>query len=151
MSSVLPDITILLEPASGTIYAGSVLTLSCSIALPSEVSGIINDLVVTSSWTVQGGDAVMDDSRVTIEPASRATGTLSFASTVQFNTLRTSDSDKYTCTAIVTPSPSLSLSEGQVSKATAITVVSKYGGGVLIHCTSPLSVSVLLPQTHLLV
>ncbi len=67
-----------------------------------------------------------DDSRVTVESASRLSGTLTFASTVEFNTLRTSDSDTYTCTATVTPSPSLPLSEGQVSKATTITVVSKY-------------------------
>ncbi len=123
MSSVLPDVTILLQPASGTTYAGSVLTLSCIIVLPSE---IIDDLTVTSSWTVQGGGEVMDDSRVTVQPATRVSGTLVFLSTVQFNTLRTFDSDTYTCTIIVTPSPSLSLSEGQVSKATTITVVSKY-------------------------
>ncbi len=126
MSSVLPAVTLLLEPASGSIYAGSVLTLTCSIVLPSEVSGIINDLTVTSSWTEQSGGRVVDDSRVTVQPASRVSGTLVFLSSVQFNTLRTSDSDTYTCTAIVTPSASLSLSEGQVSKATTITVVSKY-------------------------
>ncbi len=96
----------------------------------------------------------MGNSRVTIQPATRVSGTLMLVSTVQFNTLRTSDSDTYTCTAIVTYSGSLYLSEGQVYQGKTITVVSKYlpmhGGGVLIHCTSPLSVSVLLPQTHLL-
>ncbi len=126
LSSVLPAVTLLPEPASDTIYAGSVLTLSCSIVLPSEVSGIISDLTVTSSWTEQSGGEVMGDSRVTVQPATRVPGLPVFLSTVQFNTLRTSDSDTYTCTIIVTYSGSLSLSEGQVSKATTITVVSKY-------------------------
>ncbi len=126
MSSVLPAVTLLPEPASGTIYAGSVLTLSCSIVLPSEVSGIINDLTVTSSWTGQSGGEVTGNSRVAVQPATRVSGTLVFLSTVQFNTLRTSDSDTYTCTAVVSYSGSLSLSEGQVSNATTIAVVSKY-------------------------
>ncbi len=101
------------------------MTLTCSIVLPSEVSGIINDLTVTSSWTGQSGGEVVGNSRVAVQPVTRVSGTLVFVSTVQFNTLRTSDSDTYTCTAIVTYSGSLSLS-GQVSKATTITVVSKY-------------------------
>ncbi len=126
MPSVLPAVTLLHDGGSGTIYAGSVLTLSCSIVLPSEVSGIISDLTVTSSWTVQSGDEVMGDSRVTVQPATRVSGTLVFLSTVQFNTLLTSDSNTYTCAIIITYSGSLSLSEGQVSKATTITVVSKY-------------------------
>ncbi len=126
MSSVLPAVTLLRDGGSGTIYAGSVLTMSCSIVLPSEVSGIINDLTVTSSWTGQSGGEVVGNSRVTVQPATRVSGTLMFVSTVQFNILRTSDSDTYTCTAIVTYSGSLSLSEGQVSKAMTITVVSEY-------------------------
>ncbi len=126
MSSVLPAVTLLHDGGSGTIYAGSVLTLTCSIVLPSEVSGIINDLTVTNLLTVQGGDAVVDDGRVTVQPATRVSGTLVFVSTVHFNTLRTSNSDTYTCTAIVSYSGSLSLSEGQVPEATTITVVSKY-------------------------
>ncbi len=123
VSSVLPAVLLLHDGGSGTIYAGSVLTLSCSFAIPSE---IIDDLTVTSSWTVQCGGGVTSDSRVTVQPATRVPGLLAFLSTVQFNTLRTSDSDTYTCTIIVTPSPSLSLSEGQVSKATTVTVFSKY-------------------------
>ncbi len=126
MSSVLPAVALLHDDGSGTIYAGSVLTLTCSIALPSEVSSIINDLTVTSSWSGQSGGEVMGDGRVAVQPATNVSGTLEFLSTIQFNTLRTSDSDTYTCTAIVTPSPSLSLSEGQVPEAATITVVSKY-------------------------
>ncbi len=125
MSSVLPAVTLLHDGGNGTIYAGSILTLSCSVVLPSEVSDSINDLIVTSSWTGQSGGGVTGDSRVTVQPATRVSGNFEFVSTVQFNTLRTSDSDTYTCTAIVTYSGSLSLS-GQVSKATTITVVSKY-------------------------
>ncbi len=61
------QLSLLYDGGNGTIYAGSVLTLTCSIVLPSEVSGIINDLTVTSSWTEQGGGEVMG-SRVTIPP-----------------------------------------------------------------------------------
>ncbi len=101
------------------------MTLSCYISLPSDVSGIINNLTVTSLWSGQSGGPVVGDSRVTVQPAKRISGTLIFVSTVEFNTLRTSDADIFTCTATVTPSGSLSLSQGQDSKATPVTVVGK--------------------------
>ncbi len=125
ISSVVPDITLVHDGGSGAIYAGSVLTLSCYIGLPSDVAGIINNLTVTSLWSGQSGGQVVGDSRVTVQPARRISGTLVFVSTVEFNTLRISDAGTFTCTATVTPSGSLSLSQGQDSKATPVTVVGK--------------------------
>ncbi len=152
ISSVVPDITLVHDGGSGAIYAGSVLTLSCYIDLPSEVLGIINNLTMTTLWSGQSSGKMMGDTRVSVQPANRVSGTLVFVSTVQFSILRTSDADTYTCTATVTASGSLSLSEGQASKATTVTVVGKYPctcSEVLIHCTSPVSASVFLPQSLL--
>ncbi len=109
----------------GTVYAGSLLTLTCTITLPLSVSGVISNLSVNASWTGVSTGELIGSSRVTIQPPYLVTGSVVFLSHVEFNTLRTSDSDTYVCTVTVTPSGSLGLIEGQHSVETTIAVVSK--------------------------
>ncbi len=125
--TVLPDVGATHSGGSG-IYAGSVLTLTCEISLPSSLQGIISDLPVTSSWTGETNGAVQGDGRITVQSAEPVTqGSRFFITTVEFDTLRISDSDTYTCSATVTPSASLSLlAEGQASDTTSISVVGGY-------------------------
>ena len=83
-------------------------------------------MTVSSSWTRQDGSEVTTGGRVTVMNIVSQTGGLSYTSTLEFNTLRTTDSDTYTCTATVTPSASLpNLRAGQDSDDTMVTVVSK--------------------------
>ena len=58
---------------------------------------------MTSVWSEPGDGILSTDSRVTVSPASQQGITTTFASTVMFNTLRTSDAGTYTCEATVAP------------------------------------------------
>ena len=98
----VPLVSILLPGDASTTYAGSRLTLSCSIFLNSNLFGILGDLVVISVWSDPGGGMLPSDGRITVSPASYL-GATTFTSTVMFNTLRTSDAGNYTCNATVAP------------------------------------------------
>ena len=98
----VPVVSILL-PGVTSAYAGSQLTLTCSIVLDSALFPLFGDLVVTSVWSDPGGGILSSDSRVTVSLASQQGITTTFASTVMFNTLRTSDAGTYTCEATVAP------------------------------------------------
>ncbi len=125
--TVLPDVGAT-HSGSGTIYAGSVLKLTCEISLPSSLHSMVADLPVTSSWTGESNGAVQGDDRITVQSAEPVVpGSRFFITTVEFDTLRISDSGTYTCTATVTPSASPSLlAEGQASDTTSISVVGEY-------------------------
>jgi len=88
------------EVVSG--YAGSQLTLICSIVLDSTLFPILGDLVVTSMWTRPGSGILSSDGRVIVSSAYQVAHA-NFTSTVMFNTLRTSDAGTYTCEATVAP------------------------------------------------
>jgi len=90
----------IIPPGVEGVYAGSQLTLTCSIVLDSTLFPVLGDLVVTSVWSDPGGGMLSSDGRVTVSPASYL-GLTTFASTVVFNTLQTSDAGTYTCEATV--------------------------------------------------
>jgi len=90
-------------PGVLSAYAGSQLTLTCSIVLDSTLFFILGDLVVTSMWSDSGSEMLSSDGRVTVSPASQQGITTTFISTVMFNTLRTADDGTYTCKATVAP------------------------------------------------
>jgi len=108
----------LFSPGVLSAYAGSQLTLTCSIVLDSTLFPILGDLVVTSVWRDPGGGMLSRNSRVTVSPVSQQGITTIFTSTVMFNTLRTSDAGTYTCEATVAPRGS-----------TAGTVTNEVGSG----------------------
>ena len=86
-----------------TAFAGSQLTLICSIVLAPSLRHFLGALVVTSVWTGPGSGMLSNGGRITVSPASLVPGSTTFTSTVLFNTLRTSDTGTYTCQATVAP------------------------------------------------
>jgi len=99
----MPALVSVVHSADSSIYAGSRLTLVCSIVLDSTLFPVLGDLVVTSVWSDPGGGMLSSDGRVTVSPASQQGITTTFTSTVMFNTLQTSDAGTYTCEATVAP------------------------------------------------
>ena len=101
---LVPVPTVDIFPSGGaSAYAGSQLTLNCSIVLDSTLFFILGDLVVASMWSDPGGGMLSSDGRVMVSPASQQGITTTFTSTVMFNTLRTSDAGTYTCEVTVAP------------------------------------------------
>ena len=86
-----------------TAFAGSQLTLTCSIFLDPTLLSILEDLVVTSVWSGPGSAMVSSGGHITVSPASQQGVSTAFLSIVVFNTLRTSDTGTYTCQATVEP------------------------------------------------
>lgn len=90
---------------NANLYAGSKLTLFCSIVLEPSLFSVLGDLNVTSVWSGPGSETLSGDSRIMVSPVSQPSMLLaSFISTVIFNTLRISDDGTYTCKATVAPS-----------------------------------------------
>ena len=92
----------IIPPGVASAYAGSQLTLTCSIVLDSTLFHLLGDLVVRVVWTGPGNGMLSSDGHITVSPASYL-GATTFASTVIFNTLLTSDAGTYTCEAVVAP------------------------------------------------
>jgi len=118
----------IIPPRVASAYAGSQLTLTCSIVLNSTLHDILGNLVVTSVWSDPGSEMLSSDGRVTVSPASYL-GITTFSSTVMFNTLRTSDEGTYTCEATVAPRGSTAgtVTNGVRSASRAIsTITSMY-------------------------
>ena len=105
-NSILPvpaPVVSVFHGEGATAFAGSQLTLTCSIVLDSTLFSILGDLVVTSMWSGPGSGMLSSGGRITVSPASRQGVSTTFASQVLFNTLRTSDAGSYTCQATVAP------------------------------------------------
>ena len=86
---------------TGTIIAGSVLTLTCTITLDGGLSSMLNDLSVTTVWTEDGQEVSTGDN-IMVSGAAYVVGT-TYSSTLSFITVRTNDAGDYTCTATVSP------------------------------------------------
>ena len=97
----VPDpVVTVTSDGSETLYAGSLLTLTCTITLGQTLSSMLSDLSVTSTWTKSGSTLTSSTNRV-VSSAMLLGGT--FSSTVMFNTTHTSDTGGYSCRATVTP------------------------------------------------
>ena len=83
-----------------TAFAGSQLTLICSIVLDPTLFPILGDLVVTRMWSGPGSGMLSIGGRITASQQGLST---TFISQVLFNTLRMSDAGTYTCQATVAP------------------------------------------------
>ena len=106
--------------ATGPIFAGTVLTLTCTVALDGVLSGMFNDPSVTTVWT-QDGQEVSTGSNITVSGATITVGT-TYSSTLSFNTVHADDAGDYTCTATVSPSvPSGTVTNG-VGSSDQVTV-----------------------------
>ena len=98
---------------TGSVFAGSVLTLTCTITLDGGLSGILNDLSVTTVWRTEGGQEVSTGGNIMVSGAAFAVGT-TYSSTLSFNTVHTDDAGDYTCTATVSPSSRTSVPSSTV-------------------------------------
>ena len=107
---------------TGTSFAGSLLTLTCTITLDGGLSGMLNDLSVTTVWT-EDGQEVSDGGNIMVSGAAFVVGT-TYSSTLSFSTVRTDDTGDYTCTATVSPSvPSSTVINGVGSSDPPVTVL----------------------------
>ena len=85
---------------TGTSFAGTLLTLTCTITLDGGLSGMLNDLSVTTVWTEDGQEVSTGDN-IMVSGVAFAVGT-TYSSTLSFITVH-DDAGDYTCTATVSP------------------------------------------------
>ena len=112
---------------TGTHYAGSKLTLNCTIILSQVLvdAGVVNDVTVTSSWYGPSGEIFptgdCEDERVCASGLEQLVD-IAYSSTVMFDTLRTSDSGNYNCTATVSiaDNPFVTDGSGTIVRTTSV-------------------------------
>ena len=80
------------------LYAGSVLTLTCMITVVGVSTDMLNNVEVTRTWIVPGGNILTNGSIITVSPVALDSGT-TYTSTAAFNTLVTNNMGDYTCQA----------------------------------------------------
>ena len=98
----VPQPTVSITPNhTGVLYAGTPLTLTCSIQLNPAVDTTV---MVTRMWTGPGSQVVSNSSRLTVSNILKRS-TFLFETTIQFDPLTTTDSGNYECEATVTPDP----------------------------------------------
>jgi len=150
--SVLPvpvPVVNIFPPGVESAYAGSQLTLICSIVLDfTTLFSILGDLVVTSVWTGPSSGVLSGDGRVTVSPASQQGITTTFTSTVMFNTLRISDAGTYTCEATVAPRGSTAgtVTNGVGSAIGAVPTIQSMYACYLHYVASHLTIVTILPH-----
>ena len=107
------------------VYAGSILTLTCTVQLDVTLARMLDDVTVTSIWTASSGTELSNTTLITVSDTRRGSGTTYFSSVV-FDTVRTSDAGGYTCGAWVTPStPSVYATQSDGSDTVHIRVQRK--------------------------
>ena len=98
----VPSPTVSITPnRTGILYAGTPLTLTCSIQLNPAVD---TPVIVTRMWSGPGSQAVSNSSLVTVSNLLEGSAIL-YKTTIQFVPLTTTDSGNYECEATVTPDP----------------------------------------------
>ena len=86
---------------TGVLYAGTSLTLTCSIQLNPAVDTTV---MVTRMWSGPGSQGVSNSSRVTVSNLLKRS-TFLYKTTIEFDPLSATDSGNYECEATVTPDP----------------------------------------------
>ena len=98
----VPPPTVSITPnRTGVLYAGTPLTLTCSIQLNPAVDTTV---MVTRMWRGPGSQTVSNSSHVTVSNLVER-GAFLYETTIQFVPLSTTDSGNYKCEATVTPDP----------------------------------------------
>ena len=98
MSAVPPGVITASVSRSGTVRAGMVYKLACTVS--KTVDGLVNS--PTATWTT-GGVAISSGNDITV---SRTTDDMSATSTLTFDPMRTSHEARYICEGTLT-SPAL--------------------------------------------
>ena len=97
-----PTVVITHNRRSSFNYAGSMLTLNCTITLPLTILSNVVVPVNSVIWTGPHGQ-LMPDSRITVSSVQQLSSGI-YISAVVFNSLRTSDDGTYSCKANVSHS-----------------------------------------------
>ena len=101
----VPSLTVDVQHDGGApIYAGSILTLTCDIFVVSVPSSLRDGVTVTTVWLGALGNMLATGGKITVNPAEGYFSGVSYASTVVFNTVRTTNAGTYTCQATATHS-----------------------------------------------
>ena len=107
--------------ATGRVFAGTVLTLTCTISLDGGLSSMLNDLSVDTVWT-EDGQEVSTGGNIMVSGTVFVVST-TYSSILSFNTVHTDDAGDYTCTATVSPNvPSSTVINGVDSSDPPVTV-----------------------------
>ena len=100
---LVPSLSVDVQHDGGsTIYAGSMLTLTCNIFLVSIPSNLRDGLTVTTTWLGASGNMLAPGGRITVNPGVGSG--VSYTSTVVFNTVVTNNAGTFTCQATATHS-----------------------------------------------
>ena len=101
----VPRLTVDVQHDGGsTIYAGSMLTLTCNIFIVSVPSNLFSGVTVTTVWLGASNNMLSTGSRITVNPAVGSGA--AYTSTVVFNIVRTNNAGTYTCQTTATHSSS---------------------------------------------
>ena len=101
---LVPSLLVTVQHNSGTtIYAGSVLTLTCRIFVIDVPPNLDSGVTVTTAWLGASGNPLNGGDTITVNPAMGSIDTI-YVSTVVFNTVRTNNAGTYTCQATATHS-----------------------------------------------
>ena len=95
-----PTVSVTLN-RTGILYAGTPLTLTCSIQLNPAVDTTV---VVARMWSGPGSQTVSNSSRITVSNLVESSGFV-YKTTIEFAPLNTTDSGNYKCEATVSPDP----------------------------------------------
>ena len=100
----VPSVTVdVSHDGEGTIYAGSVLTLTCEISLVGSVTPSLHSgVTVMTTWFGASENVLSSGGMTTVNPATGSG--FSYSSTVVFNTVHINNAGTYTCQATVTHS-----------------------------------------------
>ena len=86
---------------TGVLYAGTPLTLTCSIQLNPAVDTTV---MVTRTWSGPGSQVISNSSHVTVSDILKKSAFI-YTTTIEFDPLSATDSGDYECEATVTPDP----------------------------------------------
>ena len=119
-----PVVQVSSNASGGDLYAGSILTLSCTITIDDQLMSAGNMVMVTSTWMKDSVMVTSNDQRITTSQTIPRGSTDEYISTLSFNTLRVVDNGKYTCEANINHS-SLFTVDGIGMANTTIMIASK--------------------------
>ena len=98
----VPQPTVSITPnRTGVLYAGTPLTLTCSIQLNPAVDTTV---MVTRMWRGPASQVVSNSSHVSVSNILKRSAFI-YETTIQFSPLNTVDGGNYECEATVTPDP----------------------------------------------
>ena len=94
-----PDSVFLSHDQSDGIYAGALLTVTCSITL---LQAVDTPITAQIQWLP---DSVLENDRITVSPVSQFFTTTLYTSSIAFDPVLFSDTANYTCVGYFEPDP----------------------------------------------